>query len=76
MAIQRLYQYATQAVQVEPAEMQRLLANVEARLESPAGDVARIYEQLAAEVRRDQPDGREIRVIASDLYRVVEGEDG
>jgi hypothetical protein len=75
-AIQELYQYATQAVQVEPAETQRLLANVEAQLESPSGEVARIYERLVAEVRTEQPDGREIRVIASDLYRVVENQEG
>jgi len=74
-AIQRLYQYSTHAVQVEPAELQRLLSAVEAQLGSPSGEAARVYERLAAEVQKDQPDGREIRVVASDLYRVVEDQD-
>jgi hypothetical protein len=75
-AIQRLYQYSTHAVEVDPAELQQLLASVEAKLGSLGGETARTYERLAAEVHKDRPDGREIRVVASDLYRVVESQDG
>ncbi|CAN5825364.1 hypothetical protein BH24GEM1_BH24GEM1_23670 [soil metagenome] len=74
-AVQELYQYSTSAVKVEPAEVQRLLAEVEQRLESPSGETARAYERLAAEVQKDQPDGREIRVVASDLYRILADQD-
>jgi hypothetical protein len=73
-AIQNLYQYSTQAVQVEPSEMQRLLAEVDSQLQNPEGEVAQTYERLAAGAQKDQPDGREIRVIARDLYGLVENQ--
>ena len=75
-AVQELYNYATHAVRVDPAEVERLLAEVEARLESPSGVAADAYERLAAEVRKDPPDGREIRVVASDLDRALLNEEG
>jgi len=72
-AIQELYQYSTQAVQVEPAEVRRLVQMVRDRLEEPSGAAAQLLERLTAEAQQPQPDGREIRVHASDLYRIVEG---
>jgi transcription termination factor NusB len=71
-AVQKLYQYSTQSVQVEPNEMQRLLTEVESRMESPSAEAGSAFEQLAAEVRKDQPDGREIRIYARQLYRALE----
>jgi hypothetical protein len=71
-AIQELYQYSTQAVQVEPAEVRRLVEVVRDRLEEPTGEAAELLELITTEAQQQQPDGREIRVHASNLYRIVE----
>jgi hypothetical protein len=46
-AVQELYQYATQAVEVEAGEVRQRLAEIEQHLDSPSGEVARALEALS-----------------------------
>ena len=68
-AVRELYEYSTQSTQVEPAQVQKMLSQIEVHLTSPEGETARVFEALASEARKDQPDGRELRVHARELYR-------
>jgi hypothetical protein len=71
-AVQELYQYSTNSVQVESDTVQEMVARIEGHLAEPEGETARAFEQLVAEARRDQPDGRELRVLARELYVAIE----
>lgn len=75
-AVQELYQYSTNSVQVEPTRVNELLSSIESRLDSPQGETAQAYERVAEEARKAQPDGRELRVLARELYRAIELEQG
>jgi hypothetical protein len=73
-AVQELYQYSTSSVEVERDQVQEMLARIESLLEQPQGETASAYQQLEAEARKEQPDGRELRVLARDLYVAIESE--
>ncbi|HUF34825.1 MAG TPA: hypothetical protein VMN37_02695 [Gemmatimonadales bacterium] len=72
-AVRDLYTYSTQSVRVDPAEVRRMVGEIESSLGEADGEAARAFTQLAEAARSDQPDGREVRVLARDLYWVLAG---
>lgn len=73
-AVRELYTYATQSVQVDAAKVQQMVNKIETHLGEPSQESARALEPLAAAAREDDPDGREIRVMARELYRTLADE--
>jgi hypothetical protein len=67
-AVRELYTYATQSVQVEASEVRRMIEDIRTRLADTPEASSEALQSLVAAAERPEPDGRDIRVHARELY--------